>query len=187
MQAGFSAAAKAVAGIRHSTLLYSYLLRPTTANHAFAEVVMRHLNRTFSGAPGERADFLLRACRPSSARKWKSRVLRKFTRKSILPLAPVLARMEAAGVLVDPQELERISAKAQEEMSALEKSIYELAGFEFNVNSPQQLAEVLFDKLNFQPPRRTRAKVRSTAAEVLEELALVHDTAQKNTRISRTR
>ena len=52
--------ANAVAGIRHATMLYSYLLRPTTANHAFAEVVLRHLNRTLSGAPGERADFLLR-------------------------------------------------------------------------------------------------------------------------------
>src|SRR5271156_3816857 len=49
-----------VSGIRHATMLYSYLLRPTTANHEFAEVVLRHLNRTLSGASGERADFLLR-------------------------------------------------------------------------------------------------------------------------------
>ena len=49
-----------VSGIRHATMLYSYLLRPTTANHALPEVVLRHLNRTLSGAPGERADFLLR-------------------------------------------------------------------------------------------------------------------------------
>src|SRR5277367_6459644 len=53
------APANSVAGIRHATMLYSYLLRPTTANHEFAEVVLRHLNRTLSGAPGERADFLL--------------------------------------------------------------------------------------------------------------------------------
>src|SRR6202522_60978 len=52
--------AEGVAGIRHATMLYSYLLRPTTAKHEFAEVVLRHLNRTLSGAPGERADFLLR-------------------------------------------------------------------------------------------------------------------------------
>src|SRR5580704_16213830 len=54
------APANSVAGILHATMLYSYLLRPTTANHEFAEVVLRHLNRTLSGAPGERADFLLR-------------------------------------------------------------------------------------------------------------------------------
>ena len=58
---------QAVAGIRHATILYSYLLRPTTANHAFAEVVLRHMNRTLSGAPGERADFLLRLA-PAAAR-----------------------------------------------------------------------------------------------------------------------
>ena len=56
-----SAASKIrLAGVRHATMLYSYLLRPTTANHAFPEVVLRHLNLTLSGAPGERADFLHR-------------------------------------------------------------------------------------------------------------------------------
>ena len=95
------------------------------------------------------------------------------------PLASVLARMEAAGVCVDRDELDLISAKAQEEMTRLEKSIYELVGFEFKIGSPQQLAEVLFDKLNLQPPRRSRAKSRSTAAEVLEELALLHDLPKK--------
>jgi DNA polymerase-1 len=96
-----------------------------------------------------------------------------------LPLAPVLARMEAAGVRVDRKALDLISAKTQEEITRLEKTIYDLAGFEFKINSPQQLAEVLFDKLNLQPPRRSRAKARSTAAEVLDELALVHELPRK--------
>ena len=170
--------AKGVAGIRHATMLYSYLLRPTTANHVFAEVVLRHVNRTLSGAPGERADFLLRLA-PVLRAEVEKQGLVDLYEKIDLPLAPVLARMEAAGVRVDQQELERISSKAQEEMSALEKGIYELAGFEFNVKSTQQLAEVLFDKLNLQPPRRSRTKVRSTAAEVLEQLALVHDLPKK--------
>ena len=92
-----------------------------------------------------------------------------------LPLATVLARMEAAGVRVNPVELDRISTKTLEETGRLEKSICALAGFAFNINSPQQLAEVLFDRLNLQAPRRSRAKSRSTAAEVLEELALIHE------------
>ncbi|MGD1210540.1 MAG: DNA polymerase I [Candidatus Acidiferrales bacterium] len=166
--------AEALAGVRHATMLYSYLLRPTTANHAFGEVVLRHLNQTLSGAPGERADFLLRLA-PMLRAEVESQSLAEIYEKIDLPLAPVLARMEAAGVRVDSKELEKISAKAQEEISTLEKSIYELAGFEFKINSPQQLAEVLFDKLNLQPPRRSRAKVRSTAAEVLDELALIHE------------
>jgi DNA polymerase I len=169
---------KAIAGIRHATMLYSYLLRPTTANHAFAEVVLRHLNRTLSGATGERADFLLRLA-PVLRAEVEKQGLADIYEKIDLPLAPVLARMEAAGVRVDSTELDKISAKMQEEISSLEKSIYKLAGCEFNINSPQQLAEVLFDKLNLQSPRRSRAKARSTAADVLEELGLVHELPKK--------
>jgi len=174
----FAGGTKKVAGIRHATMLYSYLLRPTTANHVFAESVLRHVNRTLSGAPGERADFLLRLATVLRAEVEKQGLVELYETID-LPLAAVLARMESAGVRVDPQELERISARAQEEMTALEKDIHELAGFEFNVKSTQQLAGVLFDRLNLQPPRRTRAKVRSTAAEVLEQLALVHDLPKK--------
>ncbi len=167
-----------VAGVRHATMLYSYLLRPTTANHAFPEVVLRYLNRTLSGTPGERADFLLRLA-PILREEVEKQGLAELYEKIDRPLAPVLARMEAAGVLVDKKELDLISAKTQDEIARLEKEIYELAGFEFKINSPQQLAEVLFDRLNLQPPRRTRAKARSTAAEVLDELALTHDLPKK--------
>ncbi|HUJ32926.1 MAG TPA: DNA polymerase I [Candidatus Acidoferrum sp.] len=170
----------AVAGIRHATMLYSFLLRPTTANHAFAEVVLRHLNRTLSGAPGERADFLFRVAHALRADVEKLGLVELYE-KIDLPLAPVLARMEAAGVLVDKKELDVISSKTQEEIASLEKAIYELAGFEFNINSPQQLAEVLFDKMNLQGPKQGRGKSRSrsTAADVLEELALVHELPKK--------
>jgi DNA polymerase-1 len=168
----------AVSGIRHATMLYSYLVRPTTANHEFAEVVLRHLNRTLSGAPGERADFLIRLAPILRAEVEKLGLLDVYE-KIDLPLAPVLARMEAAGVRVDKKELDIISKKAEEEITRLEKSIYDLAGFEFTINSPQQLAEVLFDKLNLQPPRKSRVKTRSTAAEVLNELALVHELPKK--------
>lgn len=169
---------EAVSGIQHATMLYSYLLRPTTANHEFAEVVLRHLNRTLSGAPGERADFLRRIAPILRAEVEKQDLLDVYE-KIDLPLAPVLARMEAAGVRVDKKELDIISKKAEEEIARLEKSIYDLAGCEFTINSPQQLAEVLFDKLNLQPPRKSRVKTRSTAAEVLNELALVHELPKK--------
>jgi len=167
-----------VHGIRHAVMLYSYLLRPTTANHAFGEVVLRQLNQTLSGASGERADLLLRVA-PALRAEVEKQGLTELYEKVDLPLAHVLARMEITGIRVDRQELDRISEKAQEEITKLEKCIYELAEFEFKINSPQQLAEVLFDKLNLQPPRRSRMKGRSTAAEVLDELALVHDLPKK--------
>ena len=170
--------ANSVAGIRHATMLYSYLLRPTTANHEFAEVILRHLNRTLSGAAGERADFLLRVA-PVLRAEVEAQGLLDLYEKIDLPLSGVLARMESAGVRVDPVEMDRISATTLEEIGKLEKSIYGHAGVEFNINSPQQLAEILFDKLKLPPPRRSRAKARSTAADILEELAAVHELPKK--------
>jgi DNA polymerase-1 len=169
---------KIVGGIHHATELYSYLLRPTTANHVFADVVLRTLNCTLSGAPGERADFLGRIV-PILREEVEKQGLAELYEKIDLPLAPVLARMEGAGVRVDSDALNKISRQAEQEICVLEKAIHGLAGFEFKVNSPQQLAEVLFDKLNLQAPRKTRTKARSTAAEALEELALIHDLPKK--------
>src|SRR5215472_14860403 len=175
---GSSGTVPTLGAIRDATMLYSYLIRPTTANHVFADVVLRHMNRSLSGAPGEHADFLLQLAPILRAEVEKQGLLEVYE-KIDLPLAPVLARMEADGVRVHLPVLETVSANAQEEIRRLEKEIYELAGFEFKIGSPQQLAEVLFDKLNLQQPRKSRMKVRSTAAEVLEELALLHDLPKK--------
>jgi DNA polymerase-1 len=166
------------AGVRDATELYSYLLRPTTANHEFPEVVLRHLNRTLSGASGERADFLGRLALVLRAEVEKQGLLELYE-KIDLPLAFVLARMERHGVRVDPDVLVKISKRMEETLAALEKEIFALAGAEFKISSPQQLAEVLFDKLQLSMPRRVRAKARSTAAEVLEALADVHDLPAK--------
>jgi len=168
-------AGDAVAGIRHATMLYSYLLRPTTANHGQAEVVLRHLHVTLAGLAGERADALQRLV-PVLRADVEAKSLVALYETIDLPLAPVLAEMERHGVRVDPQALEAMSATMEAEVRTREQAIWDLAGSEFNINSPQQLAEILFDQLNLQPPsRRFRSKVRSTAAEVLEELALLHE------------
>jgi len=92
-----------------------------------------------------------------------------------LPLSGVLAEMERAGVRVDPQVLEEMSKSMEKEVRRLEKEIWKLAGVEFNVNSPAQLAEILFDKLNLEvAAKRGKAKARSTAVEILEELSAKH-------------
>ncbi len=163
-----------VAGIRHATLLYAYLLRPTTAKHDLADVVARHQSATFSGAAGERADFLQRLA-PKLRAELEAQNLVQLYETMDLPLAAILARMERHGVLVDPAALEKMSATMESEIRKLEKRIFELAGAEFNVNSPQKLAEILFDKMNLAPSKKVRAKARSTAAEVLEDLALLHE------------
>ena len=160
--------------ITHATQLYSYLLRPTTANHNFADVVMRQFNTVLGGGPGERADFLQRLA-PVLRAQIDEQELTGVYEKIDSPLAPVLADMERIGIRVDPKELDKMSKSMEKEVSRLEKEIWKLAGNEFNINSPAQLAEILFDKLNLQPPaRRGKGKARSTAADILEEMAAQH-------------
>jgi DNA polymerase-1 len=160
--------------IRHATQLYSYLLRPTTANHNFADVVMRQFNAMMGGGSGERADYLQRLA-PTLHVQVQEQKLEDVYEKIDLPLAPVLADIERIGVRVDPKELGKMSQTMEKEIRRLEKEIWKLAGSEFNVNSPTQLAEILFDKLNLQSnARRGKAKARSTAADILEELSAQH-------------
>ncbi len=162
------------ANIRHATQLDSYLLRPTTANHNFADVVMRQFNVMMGGGPGERADYLQRLA-PALHAQVQEQKLETVYEKLDLPLAPVLADIERTGIRVAPKELGRMSQTMEKEIRRLEKEIWKLAGSEFNVNSPAQLAEILFDKLKLQPnARRGRAKARSTAADILEELSAQH-------------
>ena len=105
----------------------------------------------------------------------ESHALTHAYEKIDLPLAGVLADVERAGIRIDPKALDAMSVTMEKEVRRLEKEIWDMAGVEFNVNSPTQLAEVLFDKLNLQAPfRRGKGRVRSTAADVLEDLANQH-------------
>jgi len=170
----FQLLAGRASNLKHATQLYSYLLRPTTANHSFADVVMRQFNTMLGGGPGERADNLQRLA-PVLRAQIDEQELTGVYEKIDLPLAPVLADMERIGIRVDPKELGKMSKSMEKEVRRLEKEIWKLAGNEFNINSPAQLAEILFDKLNLQPPmRRGKGKVRSTAADILEEMAAQH-------------
>ena len=170
----FQLLAGRAANIEHATQLYSYLLRPTTANHKFADVVMRQFNVMLGGGPGERADYLQRLA-PALHAQVQEQQLESVYKEIDLPLAPVLADMERAGIRVDAKELEKMSKAMEKEVRRLEKEIWKLAGSEFNVNSPTQLAEILFDKLNLQVnARRGKAKARSTAVDILEELSAQH-------------
>jgi DNA polymerase-1 len=159
-------------------MLYSYLLRPTTSKHSLADAVLRQENVTLSGAPGEHADHLQRIA-PLLRKEVEAQGLAKLYETIDLPLAPVLAAMERHGVRVDRKALAKMSATMEREIRALEKTIWKLAGSEFNINSPQQLAEILFDKMNLTLGGRRRSKPRSTAADVLEELALTHELPRK--------
>lgn len=189
-----------VAGPRFDTLLASYLLDATRAPHALEELALEQLGykalsadevrggrsgreSAFADLPaeavlvfaGERADLPLQLAGPLEAALDREDLLTLY-REIEQPLVPVLVDMELAGVRVDREALAAQSARIEEALDALADRIYALAGGPFNLNSPRQLAEVLFDRLGLPTLKRTaRTRAASTAVEVLEELALVHD------------
>jgi DNA polymerase-1 len=91
------------------------------------------------------------------------------------PLIPVVAAMEAAGIRVDRDELERLSRDFAKRMEELEREAHKLAGHPFNIGSPKQLGEVLFDELGLPGGKKMKTGAYGTDASVLEELALTHD------------
>jgi DNA polymerase-1 len=89
-----------------------------------------------------------------------------------LPLIPVLERMEARGIKIDVALLHEMSAKMALQLAQLEKEIYAEAGTDFNINSPQQLGHILFEKLQYPVSKKTKGtKAFSTSVDVLQELA----------------
>ncbi len=91
------------------------------------------------------------------------------------PLSPILREMEMHGVKVDRDMLSRLSNGFSQKMAALEDEIYELAGEKFNVGSPKQLGEILFDKMSMPGGKQTKTGAWGTGADVLEDLAMTHD------------
>jgi DNA polymerase-1 len=91
-----------------------------------------------------------------------------------LPLAKVLASMEILGIKVDRDKLTSLSKEIETELVSMESQIYAAAGMEFNINSPRQLAELLFEKLGLKPLKKTKTGY-STDEEVLTQLAASHD------------
>nr|ACI43006.1 DNA polymerase I [Anoxybacillus sp. NB] len=90
------------------------------------------------------------------------------------PLATILAEMEFTGVKVDTKRLEQMGSELAEQLGAVEQRIYELAGQEFNINSPKQLGIILFEKLQLPVLKKTKTGY-STSADVLEKLAPHHE------------
>ena len=171
----FSEQGIALAGVRHDPMLYSYLLDPTYSSHSLPEVALRRFNVKLSGNLAEAADVTGRLA--SALRKEiDDQGLTSVYEEIDAPLVPVLARMEDAGVKIDPAVLGQMSVKLQREAEAKARDIYERCGMEFNINSPKQLGDVLFNKLTLpMPSKYGKGKKISTAVDVLEGLAAEHE------------
>lgn len=160
--------------------LIHYLLWPHIEDHSLERIALE-LSR--SVPPATEGESLL--VEPLAARlevihaacaEWLPRLeeagLGTIYREVELPLLPILAGMERTGILLDVPWLESLAAELAGRIVQLEKEIFALAGEEFNINSPKQLGEILFDKLQLPSSKKTKkTKSYSTGVEVLESLA----------------
>ncbi|MFL6301344.1 MAG: DNA polymerase I [Terriglobales bacterium] len=166
-------------GARDETSLYSYLLNSTFSNHALPEIGLRQFNLKLSGEVAESADVTGRAAAMLRKEVDDAGLLPVYEMID-LPLVPVLASMERAGVKIDQKQLGVLSKRLDGECSSKAKLIHQLAGQEFNINSPKQLGDVLFNKMNLpKPVKYGKGKTISTAVDVLEELAAEHEIAKR--------
>lgn len=126
------------------------------------------------GYAAEDADITLRLALTFKPQLHRARVTRVYETLE-RPLVPVLKGMEMAGIKVDRDVLSRMSNAFSQKMAMLEEEIHELAGEKFNVGSPAQLGEILFDKMGLPGGKTGKTGKYSTPADVLEDLATEHD------------
>jgi DNA polymerase-1 len=188
-------------GLETDTMIASYLVDANRSSHPLEELALEHTgykalteedvcgrgakSLSFAQIPvqaaldygGERSDLALQlapALRAIMDRDELTAVYDRFEH----PLIPVLMAIERAGVKIDAPALASQSVKIDEQLNGLARRVYELAGEEFNINSPKKLGEILFDRMGLKTEtlhRTMKSKAHSTAFEVLEELALVHE------------
>jgi DNA polymerase-1 len=180
-------------------MIASYLLDATRSTHPLEDLALEHAGykalreedvcgrgakaialaevplETALDYAGERADLPLQLDGTLRALLERESLMTLY-RELEMPLIPVLVGIERAGVRVDGAALASQSRHVEQELASRSAQIFEMAGEEFNINSPQQLSRILFEKLQLPSLKRNvKTRTASTAVEVLEELALAHD------------
>ena len=167
-----------VRNLAEDAMLYAFLVCAEPGACSPESLAERYLDRKLNAAAEQQAEATLTVIeqlRPELERQELLQVYREID----LPLAPVLAQMEQAGIRIDLTALSELSKRLSERIDAIAQKIYLEAGFPFNINSPQQLGKVLFEEMTLPAPvKYGKGKVVSTAADVLEGLAPKHPIAQ---------
>jgi DNA polymerase-1 len=185
-------------GLAFDTFVASYLLNPGRRTTTMEDLAFEYLTErarpagglfegAVEGAPlgelaraaAQEADLTLRLSAPMTARLAEEGLSDVFHTME-LPLVEVLAEMERTGVRVNLDYLAEMSRDMEGQLATLTRQIYELAGREFNINSPIQLRDILFNCLGLRSGKKTaKTRAQSTAEEVLEELAQHHDICRR--------
>ncbi len=176
----FARRAVALKGVDFDTMLAGFLINSGKPEPSLTDLYHEYLAPLGAGgAPGTNAE-LVRDLREALAARLESDGLTSLFDGIEMPTAPILAAMEAAGIGIDGDALKIISKEFAEQLNRLERECYELAGREFNLNSPTQLRELLFNELKLSAKGLKKTKSGfSTDADTLEKLAAVHPMPRK--------
>jgi DNA polymerase-1 len=162
------------AGLAHDTLLGGYLLEPARRGYPFAELCEERGLVSDLEDPVAADALLLGALADWQREQISERGLESLMCEIELPLVAVLREMEQLGVRLDLERLAEITARVRAEIDELEREIFKLAGDEFLISSPQQLGEILFEKLGLSRKRRGKTGF-STDARVLQAIRSEHE------------
>ena len=183
-------------GIAFDTMVASYLINPSKINHSLSDMAFEHLNHKMTPiteliGKGKKAitmdqvdiERVSRYCSEDSDATFRLKLIleKKLSEHGLddlfnnieMPLVDVLSIIEFKGVAIDVDLLKKMSGEMDILLKSRVKDIYEISGAEFNINSPKQLSEVLFGKLNLPVIKRTKTGI-STDEEVLKKLASMH-------------
>ena len=173
------AAGFALSGVIDDTMLTAFLVNPIRADYSLGKTAGRQFGATLDAGAGPAAAMTARLGAVLSDEIDRLE-LRDLYERIELPLAAVLARVERAGIQLDRERLAELSDRLEQDIERLSAEIHTLAGEVFNINSPKQLAQVLFEHMGLpKPGRRGKTKTPSTASDVLEGLAEQHGIASK--------
>ena len=164
-------------GVVFDAMLAAYLINPSASSYSADRLISEYatpipeIERDIDGAIKNACLFSV--CCDRLEKELKETNQRKLLDEIELPLAKVLGDMELCGFLVDIKGLEDLSKELGGRIEVIEKEIYSLVGYEFNLNSPKQLGVALFEKLGLPAKKKTKSGY-STNAEVLESLRYAH-------------
>lgn len=189
-----------IVGFEYDGMVAMYLIDPSTGNYLVKDISRKYLNLDIPDIKellgkgknkkalseletdqladfGVRELYVIKESKDQIELEIKGMDMEELFYDVEIPLSQVLGDMEYRGFKVDLEELERLKLEMTEKLDKIEREVYDTAGCEFNINSPKQLSEVLFEKLGLTPIKKTKTGY-STNAEVLEKLKGEHDVVE---------
>ncbi len=178
--AAFARHGIALKGVDFDTMLAGFLINSEQGEPSLTDLYHEYLAPLGASSPPGTNAALVRNLREALATRLEADGLTSMYNEIEMPIAPILAEMEAVGIGIDGDALKIISKEFAEQMNRLEHECYELAGRKFNLNSPIQLREILFTELKLSAKGLKKTKSGfSTDADTLEKLAAVHPLPRK--------